>query len=79
MRPRDIAHFVTEALVTPSAWAGRAVDLAGDELTVAQAATVFARVTGSAVTYQQMTAHDRAGLSPDSAAMWTWLDRNHPA
>ncbi|KAK4187783.1 hypothetical protein QBC35DRAFT_219804 [Podospora australis] len=42
----DIGKFAAKALTEPSEWAGRAVGLAGDELTLDEAKEVFLRATG---------------------------------
>lgn len=43
---RDIGIFAAKALADPAAWSGRAVGLAGDALTLAEAKERFAKVTG---------------------------------
>ncbi|KAI1375981.1 NAD(P)-binding protein [Hypoxylon crocopeplum] len=43
---RDIGLFAAKALLDPTAYQGRAVGLAGDELTLAEAQAVFRRVAG---------------------------------
>lgn len=43
---RDIGVFAAKALSEPEKWAGRAVSLAGDELTLAEAKEKFKKVTG---------------------------------
>ncbi|KAK1765372.1 NmrA-like family domain-containing protein 1 [Phialemonium atrogriseum] len=43
---RDIGVFAARALASPEEWAGRAVGLAGDALTLAEAKERFAKVTG---------------------------------
>ncbi|KAK0738036.1 hypothetical protein B0T18DRAFT_394397 [Schizothecium vesticola] len=43
---RDIGMFAAAALTDPERWAGRAVGLAGDELTLGEAQEKFERVTG---------------------------------
>ncbi|CAJ2501312.1 Uu.00g041650.m01.CDS01 [Anthostomella pinea] len=43
---RDIGLFAAKALLHPDAWAGRAVGLAGDELTFDQAREVYRRTMG---------------------------------
>ncbi len=42
----DIAAFALKAFDNPQDWMGKAVELAGDELTMAEALAVFRRVTG---------------------------------
>jgi uncharacterized protein YbjT (DUF2867 family) len=43
---RDIGLFAAAALTDPTKWAGRAIGLAGDEITLAEAQTKFKEVTG---------------------------------
>lgn len=43
---RDIGLYAARAFAAPDEWAGRAVALAGDELTLAEARDKFAKVTG---------------------------------
>ncbi|GAA6024289.1 hypothetical protein JCM11491_006496 [Sporobolomyces phaffii] len=42
----DIGHFAAQALLNPEQYAGRTIDLAGDELTMEQARQAYARVSG---------------------------------
>lgn len=43
---RDIGRFAAKALTDPAAWAGRAVSLAGDEITLDEAKQKFEKATG---------------------------------
>lgn len=43
---KDIGYFGAQALLSPKWFAGRAISLAGDELTFAEANTIFAREIG---------------------------------
>ncbi|RYP47995.1 hypothetical protein DL768_006042 [Monosporascus sp. mg162] len=43
---RDIGRFAARVLLDPGAWAGRAVGLAGDELTFAEAEDIFRQIVG---------------------------------
>ncbi|KAK4161687.1 hypothetical protein QBC43DRAFT_323091 [Cladorrhinum sp. PSN259] len=43
---RDIGRFAAKALTDPEAWAGRAVSLAGDELTLGEAKDKFKKAIG---------------------------------
>ena len=54
MAVEDIGAFAALAFSDPEEWDGRAVELAGDELTMAEAAEVFSRVTGREVRYERM-------------------------
>lgn len=44
---RDIGHFAAEAFHDPAKWNGRALGLAGDELTFSELSRVFEKVTGN--------------------------------
>ena len=50
----DIGAFVAMAFEKPGHWQGRAVDLAGDDLSLADVAQAFGRITGRDVQYQQV-------------------------
>jgi uncharacterized protein YbjT (DUF2867 family) len=50
----DIGAFVGMALEDPDRWQGRALDLAGDEGSVASVVETFSRVIGRPVAYQQV-------------------------
>jgi uncharacterized protein YbjT (DUF2867 family) len=51
---RDIGVFVAMAFEHPGRWQGRAVDLAGDELSMTQLAESLGRLAGRAVSYAQI-------------------------
>ena len=72
----DIGAFAALAFAEPERWIGRAIELAGDELTMPRAAEVFGRVIGRPVRYVQMpVAEVRRIMGEDQAAMVTWFDR----
>jgi len=50
----DIGAFAALAFEHPGKWLGRAVELAGDELSMTQLAETFGRVLGREVRYQQV-------------------------
>ncbi len=58
----DIGAFAALAFSAPSAWLGRAVELAGDELTEPQMAAALSRVIGREVA---MAPQDRRGPPED--------------
>ena len=71
----DIGAFVALAFTRPGHWEGRAVELAGDELSMSDVAAAFGRTTGREVRYQQMSWEEfeqRSG--PDMTAMWKFFD-----
>ncbi len=61
----DIAFFAALAFKDPKAFLGRTMELAGDELTDAQVAQVFAKVIGRPVMVS--APNPRAGVSEDEA------------
>lgn len=50
----DIGGFVALAFQSPESWLGRAVDLAGEDLTMPRAAETFSKVIGRPVSYVQV-------------------------
>jgi len=72
----DIGAFAALAFAQPEQWIGRAIELAGDELTMPQVAVCFGRVIGRPVQYVQvpMAEFRRVG-SEDMVTMFTWLNQ----
>jgi len=71
----DIGAFAALAFAQPAPWLGRAVDLAGDELTMPQAADVFGRVIGRPVRYEQAPMeYIRQAMGEENATMFTWFN-----
>jgi uncharacterized protein YbjT (DUF2867 family) len=71
----DIGGFVAMAFEKPGHWQGRAVDIAGDELSMTEVTERFVRVTGRDVRYQQVPWGDwekRAGA--EMTTMWRWFE-----
>lgn len=50
----DIGRFIALAFLQPEVWIGRATEIAGDELTWAQAAVALSMALGIAVEYEQL-------------------------
>jgi uncharacterized protein YbjT (DUF2867 family) len=50
----DIGGFVAMAFEHPGRWQGRAIDIAGDDLSMGQIAQAFTRASGREVRYQQI-------------------------
>jgi uncharacterized protein YbjT (DUF2867 family) len=72
----DIGAFAALAFAAPEQWIGRAIELAGDELTMPQAAERFGRVIGRPVQYVQVPmAEVRRTLGEDQATMITWFNQ----
>ncbi len=71
----DIGAFAALAFADPAGWSGRAVDLAGDELTMLQTAEVFARALGRPVRYERVPLDQfRRVTGAETAAMFAWFD-----
>ncbi|MFI6179286.1 NmrA family NAD(P)-binding protein [Nonomuraea sp. NPDC051191] len=51
--PEDIGHFAAEAFEHPDEYAGRALELAGDERTGPELAEIYQRVTGTPTRFEQ--------------------------
>ncbi|HUI93569.1 MAG TPA: NmrA/HSCARG family protein [Chitinivibrionales bacterium] len=71
----DIAEFVSLAFESPSDYAGKAVDLAGDELTGPEIARRFGEALGIGVAYVQMPLERLRGVSEDLAIMTEWFNK----
>jgi uncharacterized protein YbjT (DUF2867 family) len=71
----DIGAFVTRAFEHPGHWQGRAVELAGDELSMSEVASAFSRMAGSEVRYQQ-TPWDQfeKQAGPEMTIMFKWFE-----
>lgn len=71
----DIAAFAADAFDDPAAWAGRQVEIAGDELTGPQMAEAFARVSGVPTRYEYLPIERLRAVREDLAIMFDWFDR----
>ncbi|MEV3965842.1 NmrA family NAD(P)-binding protein [Nocardia sp. NPDC050193] len=71
----DIAEFALRAFTKPGRFAGRALELAGDQPTPVAAAAAISEATGIAVRYEQLTDDEAAALGSEIAAVRTsWRD-----
>ena len=72
---RDIGEFGATAFMRPEDFLGKAIDLAGDELTMQEVAEHFSRAMGRPVRYEPMPA-DKAEsmLGHDFATMFRWFN-----
>ncbi|GAB2902665.1 NmrA family NAD(P)-binding protein [Streptomyces mayteni] len=76
----DIAEFAALAFADPARFAGRTLELAGDEPTPVEAAAAIARATGVPVRYEQLTDDETAAIGPEIAETkrrWQAGDRWH--
>jgi len=72
----DLAVFVALAFENPSGYIGKAMELAGDEMTMPQAAEVFSRVLGLPVRFVERPIAGADRVSKESAVMMEWFNRH---
>ncbi|MEU7858381.1 NmrA/HSCARG family protein [Nonomuraea sp. NPDC049141] len=70
----DVGVFAALAFAQPGEWIGRAVDLAGDELTPVQIAAAISEATGRPLPYVQIPIEVIAQIGEDFAYAYTWLN-----
>lgn len=71
----DIGAFVAMAFEKPGHWQGRAVELAGDELSMTELAQRFSRVAGREVTYQRVPWDQwQKRTGAEMTQMWRWFE-----
>jgi uncharacterized protein YbjT (DUF2867 family) len=76
----DIAEFAALAFADPARFAGRTLELAGDQPTPVEAAAAISAATGLPVRYEQFTDAEVTAISPDLAELrkrWQAGDRWH--
>lgn len=76
----DIAEFAALAFADPDRFAGRTLELAGDEPTPVKAAAAISEATGIPIRYEQLTDDETAALGPRIAGVkkrWEAGDRWH--
>jgi uncharacterized protein YbjT (DUF2867 family) len=73
----DIGAFATMAFTNPPKWAGRIVELAGDELTMPETASVFTGLLGRTVKHQQVPWDQFAQTAGDEITrMYRWFNED---
>ncbi|MEV4571317.1 NmrA/HSCARG family protein [Nonomuraea sp. NPDC049419] len=70
----DVGAFAALAFARPGEWIGRAVDLAGDELTPRQIAAALSEAVGRPLPYVQIPIEVIAQLGAEFAYAYTWLN-----
>jgi uncharacterized protein YbjT (DUF2867 family) len=70
----DLGEFVNLAFERPSYYLGKVVELAGDELTMLEAAEVFSKVIGQPVRYVEKPIEQERALNKDRAMILEWLN-----
>jgi uncharacterized protein YbjT (DUF2867 family) len=69
----DVGGFAAMAFDDPEHWYGKAIELAGDEMTMPEAAEMFSQATGRPVKYKRTDLE--LIKSPDARAMLDWFQR----
>ena len=72
---QDIGKYGAWAFERHAELNGRGIDIAGDEMTMPEAAQVLSRVMGREVRFVQVPIEDVRKFSDDFAAMLEWFDR----
>jgi uncharacterized protein YbjT (DUF2867 family) len=71
----DIGAFAAMAFEHPEKWRGRAIDLAGDEVPMRDAAAVLTRSLGRNIPYSRVPWDDlERAAGHDVATMWRWFE-----
>jgi uncharacterized protein YbjT (DUF2867 family) len=69
----DIGAFVALAFARPADFVGRALELAGDELTMQEVAETLSRVIGRPVRFTPLPIEQTRAFDPNLAALCEWL------
>ncbi len=70
----DIGKFVALAFRKPEDWKGKAMDIAGDELTGPEMARTLENAIGRDVSYEVMPLEELRNASSDAAMMFDWFN-----
>lgn len=72
---RDIGEFGARAFIHPKDFLGQAIDLAGDELTIPEAAALLTKGTGRSIRFQEFPLDQvEAAMGHDLATMFRWFN-----
>ncbi|HEX7666207.1 MAG TPA: NmrA/HSCARG family protein [Polyangiaceae bacterium] len=71
----DIGRFVAYAFAHSKDLAGDAIDIAGDEVTFREVASILGKAFKTSITPVRVPLDDVRKMSPDMAAMAEWFDR----
>ncbi|MBI3670359.1 MAG: NmrA/HSCARG family protein [Acidobacteria bacterium] len=71
----DIGAIAALAFEKPAEFKGRAIELAGDEMTMPQAAEAFSRVMQRTVRFVEQPIEQVRSFSPEAAIMFEWFDQ----
>ena len=71
----DIGFFVAEAFEHPEQWLNRAVNIAGDRMTVQEYVDTFSRVMGTEITYNRLPLDEYLEMYPKPLRpLFAWYD-----
>jgi uncharacterized protein YbjT (DUF2867 family) len=70
----DLGKFFAGAFIDADKFRGVELDLAGDDVTMPEAAAALSDLTGKTITYQQVPAGPAGARSADLAAMFAWFE-----
>jgi uncharacterized protein YbjT (DUF2867 family) len=70
----DIGRFAASAFIEADKFKGAEIDIAGDAVTMPEAATALGKITGKTVTFERIPIEVVRQNSVDSAAMLEWFD-----
>jgi uncharacterized protein YbjT (DUF2867 family) len=72
---KDIGQFGAAAFIRPKDFLGQAIDLAGDELTIPEAAAHLTKATGRSIRFQEFPLDQvEAAMGHDLATMFRWFN-----
>jgi uncharacterized protein YbjT (DUF2867 family) len=72
----DIGAFAAMAFANPAGYIGKALELAGDELTMRQVVETYARLAGRKIQYVELPIEQLHSFSEDSARMFEWFQES---
>ncbi len=76
LAPEDLGTFVRLAFDHPEVYLDKTFELAGDELTMSEAAAVFSRITGRTVHSVQQPIGEVQRFNRDAGRMYAWFNDN---
>ncbi len=71
----DLGGFVTHILENPTLFRGKRIDVASDELSETQVATILSELSGRKIDYQQIPLEPLRAQNADLAKMFEWMER----
>lgn len=72
----DLGEFVRLAFENPDNYTGKAIELAGDEMAMPEAAAIFSKLLGRPVRYAEQAIGEIRRFNKDVAAMFEWFNEH---